>query len=84
MFNCSSCGYECGSMDLYYDHLIFDQRHRELAQKEAASQRAARTSRRMSRPSSLARASSLAVRKQASEPTMERAKRLLVYGMAGY
>ncbi|KAJ1991159.1 hypothetical protein EDC05_003637 [Coemansia umbellata] len=30
-----TCEFECASADLYFDHLLFDTRHFELAQKEA-------------------------------------------------
>ncbi|KAJ2509859.1 hypothetical protein GGI11_005713 [Coemansia sp. RSA 2049] len=36
MFRCKCCGYECDCMDLYYDHIMFDRRHQEMAQRESA------------------------------------------------
>ncbi|KAJ2661236.1 hypothetical protein IWW48_002532 [Coemansia sp. RSA 1200] len=35
MFRCKCCGYECDCMDLYYDHIMFDKRHLEMAQRES-------------------------------------------------
>ncbi|PIA15054.1 hypothetical protein COEREDRAFT_82264 [Coemansia reversa NRRL 1564] len=32
---CKTCEFECSSADLYFDHLLFDARHYELAQKQA-------------------------------------------------
>ncbi|KAJ1661659.1 hypothetical protein EV178_006489 [Coemansia sp. RSA 1646] len=32
---CRTCEFECSSVDLYFDHLLFDTRHSELAQKQA-------------------------------------------------
>ncbi|KAJ2505069.1 hypothetical protein GGI11_007136 [Coemansia sp. RSA 2049] len=36
MLRCKCCGYECDCMDLYYDHIMFDRRHQEMAQRESA------------------------------------------------
>ncbi|KAJ1901141.1 hypothetical protein LPJ66_000992 [Kickxella alabastrina] len=47
MFSCKCCGYECDCMDLYYDHIMFDNRHHEMARREA-EQLAALGTRRMS------------------------------------
>ncbi|KAJ2784618.1 hypothetical protein H4R18_000997 [Coemansia javaensis] len=74
----TSCGYECDCMDLYYDHLIFDAHHLEMARQEAMM-RTARESRRTSRAGAR-RGSAMTVRKQASEPAMEPPKRPFAYG----
>ncbi|KAJ1958863.1 hypothetical protein EC988_000033 [Linderina pennispora] len=34
MIKCECCGFECDCMDLYYDHIMFDNRHHLLAQNE--------------------------------------------------
>ncbi|KAJ2745706.1 hypothetical protein H4S06_005304 [Coemansia sp. BCRC 34490] len=36
---CRTCEFECSSVDLYFDHLLFDARHFELAQKQAEEDR---------------------------------------------
>ncbi|KAJ1724603.1 hypothetical protein LPJ53_001139 [Coemansia erecta] len=41
MFTCKCCGYECDCMDLYYDHIMFDSRHHEMAAREAEAVAAA-------------------------------------------
>ncbi|KAJ2784620.1 hypothetical protein H4R18_000999 [Coemansia javaensis] len=35
---CGTCGFECSSADLYFDHIMFDRRHIELAQSKAKLQ----------------------------------------------
>ncbi|KAJ2713680.1 hypothetical protein H4R19_002125 [Coemansia spiralis] len=84
MLNCSSCGYECDCMDLYYDHLIFDSRCREMARTDAANKRATQASRRMSRSTDRRRDSAGTVRKQPSAPALEHPKHALAYSLAGY
>ncbi|KAI8322924.1 hypothetical protein GQ54DRAFT_332893 [Martensiomyces pterosporus] len=37
MIKCSCCGFECDCMDLYYDHIMFDNRHHEMAQRELSA-----------------------------------------------
>ncbi|KAJ1917597.1 hypothetical protein H4219_003111 [Mycoemilia scoparia] len=32
---CPECGFECQSLDLYFDHLMFDQRHAEIVRRLA-------------------------------------------------
>ncbi|KAJ2723045.1 hypothetical protein H4S00_002582 [Coemansia sp. D1744] len=80
MIKCSCCGYECDCMDLYYDHIMFDTRHIEIAQL-AAKKEATRVPRRMTR---YATRSSLLIRKQKSEPAIEPTNRSLVLNAAGY
>ncbi|KAJ2363352.1 hypothetical protein H4S02_011142, partial [Coemansia sp. RSA 2611] len=71
----------CDCMDLYYDHIMFDAKHHEMAQLEA--EKATQAPRRASRFNGRKR-SSLLVRKQKSEPAMEPNQRSLVYNTAGY
>ncbi|PIA15052.1 hypothetical protein COEREDRAFT_82262 [Coemansia reversa NRRL 1564] len=82
MFKCTCCGYECDCMDLYYDHLMFDARHREMAQREAATKKATQPSKRLG-AGSRRKSSSLLIRKQSSEPSLE-SKRPLLYSSTGY
>ncbi|KAJ2885628.1 hypothetical protein FB639_001731, partial [Coemansia asiatica] len=64
------CGYECDCMDLYYDHIMFDTRHHEMAQREAEAQAAASNNRRMTSRgsvSSMRKRSSLMSRANSSQ-----------------
>ncbi|KAJ1724601.1 hypothetical protein LPJ53_001137 [Coemansia erecta] len=45
-YHCNTCEFECGSADLYFDHLYFDSRHIELAQKEAEEETKSKEARR--------------------------------------
>ncbi|KAJ1823805.1 hypothetical protein GGH91_000277 [Coemansia sp. RSA 2671] len=74
MIKCDCCGYECDCMDLYYDHIMFDSKHREMAQREVAK---APAPRRMNRISSY-RSRSLLLLKQTSPSTTP--KTSFVYG----
>ncbi|KAJ2492352.1 hypothetical protein IWW37_001531 [Coemansia sp. RSA 2050] len=74
MIKCDCCGYECDCMDLYYDHIMFDSKHREMAQREVAK---APAPRRMNRISSYRSRSSLLL-KQPSPSTTP--KTSFVYG----
>ncbi|KAJ1852216.1 hypothetical protein LPJ73_002869, partial [Coemansia sp. RSA 2703] len=47
------CGYECDCMDLYYDHIMFDSRHHEMAAREAEAVAAQGNAKRMSSRESL-------------------------------
>ncbi|KAJ2484098.1 hypothetical protein EV174_002710, partial [Coemansia sp. RSA 2320] len=70
---CTCCGYECDCVDLYYDHILFDSRHHEMAQREQAM---APTLRRMSRNASRSRSSLL---KRTSHGQIEQPKQACMY-----
>ncbi|KAJ2446942.1 hypothetical protein GGF42_005564 [Coemansia sp. RSA 2424] len=77
MIKCDSCGYECDCMDLFYDHVMFDSKHREMAhQREEVAK--APVPRRMNRVSSAYRSrSSLFLRTPSQSATT---KTSFIYG----
>ncbi|KAJ2754922.1 hypothetical protein GGI19_002042 [Coemansia pectinata] len=76
---CDCCGYECDCMDLYYDHIMFDSKHREMAQREVAK---APAPRRMNRISSAYRSRSSLLLKQPSQSATPKSS--FVYGESAY
>ncbi|KAJ2747150.1 hypothetical protein GGI20_000764 [Coemansia sp. BCRC 34301] len=62
---CDCCGYECDCMDLYYDHIMFDTKHREMAHLREEAK--APAPRRMSRVTSAYRSRSSLFLKQPSQ-----------------
>ncbi|KAJ2810815.1 hypothetical protein FBU31_002257 [Coemansia sp. 'formosensis'] len=79
MIKCEGCGYECDCMDLYYDHIMFDTKHREMAQREVAK---APAPRRLNRMSSAYRSRSSLLLKQPSQSATPKSP--FVYGASAY
>ncbi|KAJ2387906.1 hypothetical protein GGI23_006172 [Coemansia sp. RSA 2559] len=75
MIKCRSCGYECDCMDLYYDHIMFDKKHQEMAQREATETAANSVPSRRSRTDLRAKRTSLwhSRRRQCSSPLTQSA-----------
>ncbi|KAJ2368628.1 hypothetical protein H4S02_010069, partial [Coemansia sp. RSA 2611] len=56
---CRTCEFECSSADLYFDHLLFDTRHFEMAKQQAEEEADKSKQARRSRSRSIKRNSLL-------------------------
>ncbi|KAJ2057822.1 hypothetical protein GGI13_003597 [Coemansia sp. RSA 455] len=79
MIKCDCCGYECDCMDLYYDHIMFDSKHHEMAQRVVAK---APAPRRMNRINSAYRSRSSLLLKQPSQSATPKSS--FIYGESAY